>query len=318
MKYIQLLILNTAFLFIAACSKPATEPVTIAINPWPGYEFLFLAEQKKFFQQVGANIKLIQLASLADAQRAYISGRVDGLASTLIEAVQAEALGGKPIKISLIADYSNGGDVIIANSSIENMQALKGKTVGCEVSSLGIFILQRALEKAGLSLNDVKVVNTEQMLGKQALANQDIDAFVTYPPVSVDIQKLSGFHTIFSSAEIPFEIIDAISIAADQIEKNPKLVPQLHQAWQMALDFSQSNPQEAYQIMSEREGISVVDFKDALKNLVLIDQPKQKKLFAKPDKIQKIAKTVCETLVKAQSLSTDCSELSDIVHRGEI
>ena len=135
--------------------------VTIGINPWPGYEFLYLAEQKGFFKQVGANIKLVQLASLTDAQETYIEGHTDGMTSTLTEVVQAPFLGGKPLNVVLVTDYSNGGDVIIASKDIPDLTSLKGKTVGCEVSSLGIFILQRALKTVGLTLSDVTVVNVE-------------------------------------------------------------------------------------------------------------------------------------------------------------
>jgi hypothetical protein len=46
------------------------------------------------------------------------------------------------LKVIPIPDYSNGGDVIIADTRIGNMLGLKGKRIGCEVSSLGIYILQ--------------------------------------------------------------------------------------------------------------------------------------------------------------------------------
>ena len=126
---------------LTACAKKEPRPITIAINPWPGYELLYLAEKKQFFEKVGANIKLYQLGSLSDAQRAYLNGQVDGLTSTLIEAVQAQVLGGQALKIIMVPDYSNGGDVIVSNKSASSISDLKGKTIGCEVSSLGIYIL---------------------------------------------------------------------------------------------------------------------------------------------------------------------------------
>ena len=305
-------------MLISACSKPPSRPITIAINPWPGYEFLYLAEQKGFFQEVGLNVQLIQLGSLADAQRAYINGRADGLTSTLIEAVQAEPLGGKPLTITLVPDYSNGGDVIIASSEIKDITALKGKTVGCEVTSLGIYVLQRALSKAGLSLDDVNVVNTEQSGGERAILDKTIDAFVSYPPESINILKNKGYHIVFSSAEIPFEIIDTLSISSEVIMKTPGLIKKLHKVWDLALEFSKANPDEAYQIMAEREGISAEEFKAALSDLVVLDRKEQQKLFAQPDKLESAAMSVCKTLVKVKSLNSDCAYLSGIVYRGEI
>jgi len=302
---------------LTACSKPQP-PVSIAINPWPGYEFLYLAEQKGFFKQLGANIKLVQLSSLGDAQRAYVNGRVDGLTSTIIEAVQVEPLGGKPLKVVLIPDYSNGGDVILAPKTYPDMNSLKGKTIGCEVSSLGIFILQRALTKAGMTLSDVNIINVEQSSGQARLAEGKIDAFVSYPPVSVKILDSDEYHQIFDSSQIPFEIIDTVSIATDVLEQQPELVIKLHQAWQMALDYTNSNPEEAYRIMSKREGISASDFKDVLNDLQILDRSQQVAIYKRPEEFEASARAVCETLVHTDSLSVDCEQLAPLMYRGKI
>ena len=231
---------------LIACSKPQP-PISIAINPWPGYEFLYLAEHKGFFKQLGADIKLVQLSSLGDAQRAYVNGRVDGLTSTIIEAVQVEPLGGKPLKVVLVPDYSNGGDVILTSKAYPDMISLKGKTIGCEVSSLGMFILRRALTKAGMTLEDVNIINVEQSSGQARLTQGKIDAFVSYPPVSISILESDDYHQVFDSSQIPFEIIDTVSISTEVLERQPNLVSQLHQAWQMSLDYTRNNPEEAYE-----------------------------------------------------------------------
>ena len=314
---ISVVLFTLCTLTLTACSKPQTS-VRIAVNPWPGYEFLYLAEQKGFFQQLGANIHLVQLSSLADAQRAYINGRVDGLASTIIEAVQAEPLGGKPLKIVLVPDYSNGADVIVAAKEYPDMISLKGKTIGCEVSSLGIFILQRALAKSGMTLPDVNIVNVEQSSGQTQLAEGKIDAFISYPPVSVNILENEDYHQVFDSSQIPFEIIDTLSIATQVLTEQPELASQIHQAWQMALDYTAQNPEEAYRIMSEREGISVDDFKDVLSDLKILDRSQQALIYQAPDKFDASALAVCETLVHTDSLSTDCHKQASLLYRGKI
>ena len=311
-------VINIAvFVFLlAACTPEPEEKITIAISPWPGYEFLYLAEKKGFFKQVGLNISLVQMGALADSQRAYVNGHVDGMASTIIEAVQAEPLGGKPLKIVLVPDYSNGGDVIITNKTIKNLSLLKGRNIGCEVASLGIYLLERALAKHNLKLTDVNVRNVEQLDGKQYLMSQEIDAFVTYPPVSVEILKDNKYHTVFSSSEIPYEIVDTVSISNDVLRKNPDLVPKLHMAWQMAIDYSISNEHDAYSLMAKREGISVEDFKEVITDLKLQDIQGQKEIFSDPDKFQRSVVQVCNTLVHVDALSTDCNQYTDIIYRG--
>lgn len=318
MHNILIKLINIAIIvfLLAACTPEPEKKITIAISPWPGYEFLYLAEKKGFFKQVGLNISLVQMGALADSQRAYVNGHVDGMASTIIEAVQAEPLGGKSLKIVLVPDYSNGGDVIVTNKSIKDIVSLKGRNVGCEVSSLGIYILERALAKHSLKLTDVSVRNVEQLDGREYLLKQEIDAFVTYPPVSVEILKNSKYHAIFSSSEIPYEIIDTVSISNEVLQENPDLIPRLHQAWQMAIDYSITNEHDAYSLMAKREGISVEDFKEAISGLKLQDSQGQKELFSAPDKLQKSVERVCNTLVHVDALTTDCSQYPDIIYRG--
>lgn len=305
--------------FVTACSKQETvPPIKIAINPWPGYEFLYLAKVKGFYEDLGVDVRILQLGSLSDAQRAYVNGHADGLASTLIEVVQAEPLGGLPLKVVLVPDYSNGGDVIVARSEIDNVKALKGKKVGCEIASLGLFVLQRGLSKHGLSLDDIEVVNVEQGDGQEALNNGSVDAFVTYPPVSISILKQSEYKTIFSSAEIPFEIVDTLALSTHVLEKNPDLVPKLHKAWKMALDYTEKHPDEAYKLMAERENISVDDFKAALADLAIISPADQKKLFKDARKLQKNIENVCDALVHAGSIKISCQDLPNLMYSGEI
>lgn len=309
-----LIILST--LLITSCNKAPDQPVTIAINPWPGYDFLHLAKKKGFFKQAGANIKIAQLSSLANAQRAYINGHVDGMASTIIEAVQAEALGGKPLKIVLIPDYSNGGDIIVTHRSVNNVADFKGKTIGCEVSSLGIFMLQRALENAGLGLNDVKIINVEQADGERAMLSGEIDAYVTYPPVSIALTKHPQFKTIFSSADIPNEIIDTVSLSDETIRKHPHIVSQIRKAWQMSLDYTAKYPVDAYKIMASREGITTDEFKEVLADLSVLDTAQQEALFNKPNSLEQAARKVCRTLVHVGSIKTNCDTFKDIVYKA--
>ncbi len=311
------IILLIALTLCSACTKNPEPPLTIAINPWPGYEFLYLAEHQGFFEQVGANIKLVQLASLADTQAAYIGGRTDGLAGTLIESVQAELLGGEPLNIILIPDYSNGGDVVIAGKETNTVSDLKGLRVGCEVSSLGIYFLQRTLASEGLSISDVLVINVTQADGEQALLEGKIDAFVSYPPVSINLLKHDQFHSIFSSADIPYEIIDTISLSVQSIEENPGIVEKIHDAWQLSLDFYRDDPKTAIQIMAEREGVSTSDFEDVLADLIILDKAQQRELFSEPEDILSSLKNVCQVLVNIGSLTTQCEDLPNIVYSNE-
>ena len=81
-------LLMLSIIFFISCSKSDKSPkVKLAINPWPGYEFLYLASEKGFFAQKGLNVELIEAPSLADVKRMYAQGHANAIATTMIEAV---------------------------------------------------------------------------------------------------------------------------------------------------------------------------------------------------------------------------------------
>lgn len=309
------LLLLCLIVFLFSCSKTEEPTVKIAFNPWPGYELLYLAYNKNFYKKVGLNIELLQMGSLSDAQRAYLNGYADGLTGTVVESIQAHVLGSRPLQIVMVSDYSNGGDVIISRSDISSVSQLKGRRVGCEVSSLGIYILQQALETSGMTLADVEIVNVEQFDGASALEEERIDAFVTYPPVSLALLEQQRYHMIFSSADIPKQVLDVVSISQEVLQKQPELVEKLHSAWDMAHHYYQQHRREAVEIMARRENIDPLDFQRVLdEDVVVMDSTQQRALMGTDGFLQQNVRKVCESLVSINTIEVDCSDLHDIVY----
>lgn len=299
------IILFASLFFLISCKSDPPQTLRIAINPWPGYEVLHLAKEKGFFEQAGLNIELVRVASLADTQRVYLNNKVDGLASTLIEAIQIQSFAVRPLTIALITDYSLGGDAIIAHKSITGITYLKGKTVGTEVSSLGIYVLQRGLQKHNLSLDDVTIKNVEQMSGIKEMNKGDISAFVTYPPISTELLKNPDYHVIFDSAKIPKEVVDIVSISQSYLKQHPETLEKLWQVWQLSYEFIQTHPDEAMTKMAKLEGLEVADFSDAFNNLEMQTGDTQAELISH-DFLKSVTEQVCETLWRIKSIDKSC------------
>lgn len=308
----NLLILSVIIALFSCTPEERKNRIRIATNPWPGYEFLHLAEHLGYFEQVGLNVELVQLASLSDVQQAYTQGVVDGFTSTLVEVVLVTELTEKEPTVVLIPDYSNGGDVILANASIPSFSELKNKVVGAEIASLGIFVLKKSLEKNGMSIDDIELVNVEQSEGKRMLDSGMIEAFVSYPPFSIDIEKSENYHIIFDTSEIPNQVIDTVSLSKSIIRDNPEVTDKLHQAWQLALDFERINPEKAHQIMAARQRITVEEFKSVLTDIVVLNVEKQRELFKNLESLSDSALNVCEALNKSGTLSTSCEKTKNM------
>ncbi|MGI2258251.1 ABC transporter substrate-binding protein [Shewanella sp. GXUN23E] len=298
-------------LMLAGCSPSSAPTVRVAINPWPGYELLYLAEQRGYFDKLGLDLDLIEVATLADAQRAYLSNRVDGFTSTLIEVVQVGALGGKPAKVILAADYSNGSDVIIASREYDSLAALKGKRIGCEVSSLGLYVLARALAAHQLTLGDVIIVNVEQGSGFESMEKGQIQAMVTYPPYMLEFLENHNYRPVFTSAEIQYEILDVLSLSAEVTQAIPGLQQKIWRGWQMALDDYRQHPAEAIALMAARERVTAAEFTDAMAGIEMLDLTKQQLLFSRQNPLLKDAVlNVCRVLRDSEVMTEDCQQLA--------
>ncbi|WP_096085291.1 ABC transporter substrate-binding protein [Agaribacterium haliotis] len=304
-----------AMLLLGACAEKPQQPLTIAVNPWPGYAYLHLADIKGFYEKEGIHVDIASFDSLGDSLRAYLHGRVDGLASTLIESVQAHYSSPRPVKIILVADYSNGADVIVAQRAIGSLADLKGRTVGAELGALGIYMLQRALAHAELSLDDVELVNVEQSQALAAMQSNKIDAYVTYPPVSVELIESLGAGVIFSSAQIPYEVIDTVSISQQALMARPEFEMAFRRAWQRALDYANEHPDRAAELLAERLGMSVEDYRASLNGMVVLDAQAQKSLLnPELSSLEQPLMNACLTLKHSAVLAHECEHISRMIY----
>lgn len=264
-------------LLLGACSPPAKPPLRIAISPWPGYEFLYLAEQLKLFEAEGVEVQIIQFSSPIDSRRAYATGQVDGFCSSPDGVLIAHEQSQRQPRIVYVTDYSSGGDLIVSHTSIKSVQQLVGKRVAVEPGTINNYVLNHALNKAGVRAESLQRVYLAQSEMLNALAQNQIDAAITYPPYSIAILKDPHYHEIFSTRQIPGEVLDVIAIDAQVLATRKADVQATLRGLEAAYQYAQLNPEKAYALMAAREGISVDEFRNSILNdlrmLRAVDQP---------------------------------------------
>jgi len=140
----------------------------VGLNAWPGYEFLYLAQEEGYFRDEGLDVRVVEFCFLSDARRAYERGQIDILGTTVIEVLQIRDNRLREPQIVQVVDCSDGADVIIARPGFASGASLKGARVGVELASLGIYVLIRRLEKSGLSFADVETVFMDQLSMEEA------------------------------------------------------------------------------------------------------------------------------------------------------
>ncbi|MBT4768990.1 MAG: ABC transporter substrate-binding protein [Rhodospirillaceae bacterium] len=308
----------STLLLLSACEDSADDPFRIGINPWPGYEFLYLAKEKGLFEKEGVNVQIIEYLSLQDVRFSMERGQIDAMASTLIEVLQIyDHFPGIKPRVVLIPDFSNGTDVILARKDITNIAGLRGKRIGAEPASLNSFILGRALEKEGISLADVTIVSMDQGKMEQALLSGDVDAVVTYPPVSSSIMRGGNAHKVFSSADIPGEVVDTLSVSMEFLAGGNEKIAAVIRAWDKALEYAKEHPVESYQIMAEREGVTPDEFEQAMTGLELMTSSEQIYLFEPGGSIEQTLRRLSQSMFE-MGMTREPVETSNILYSGPI
>ncbi len=303
-RYLGKIILPLIFvILLSGCFGEEKPAIRIGINAWPGYEFLFLAREKGFFKKHDVKIELVELTSLGDVRLAFERKQVDGMASTLIEIIETRDRTDQKAQVFLIADYSEGGDVIVGLKPDQSIADLKGKRVGSELASLNIFVLTRALEKAGLSIADIEIVPMDQSVMLDALKKEEVSAVVTYPPTLSDILSLEQSHALFTSREIPGEVVDVLSLDSQILIERQDDVRHLIDAWNDAVRFAKTNPEEAAEIMGRRHNISSAEFLESLEGLRVVSSENQAQMLAKGGSLSNTIAKVIDVMIRNKQIN---------------
>lgn len=265
--------------FGGACDVP--QVARIGTNVWPGYEPLYLARNLGYLDK--EKFKLVEYSSARDVSRAFANGSIEIAALTLDETLLLLQRG-VPLKVFLVADISDGADSIVAQPGIQSVAELKGKRVAVEIGAVGSYVLRRALEKHGISAGDVTVVPLSPDEHVHAFESRAVDAVVTFEPERTRLLALHG-KEVFSSREIPDEIVDVLVAHAKYAAAHAELLRDLAQAWFKAVDFIQGGPDAAARQMQRRLGISAEEIVATFSGLKFGDRAENSR-FLKGDAAQ--------------------------------
>jgi NitT/TauT family transport system substrate-binding protein len=289
----------------------------VGINAWPGYEFIYLAAQKGYFKDAGLEVRVVEFSSLADARRAYERGQIDAIATTVVEVLQILDQSARKPRIVRVFDYSEGADVILARPGIPTGRELRGARIGVELASLGVYILARGLEQHGLQLSDVTMISGDQLSMEGQFDRGKLDAVVTYPPTSLKMLADSSAHAVFSTAEIPGEVLDVLAVDDALIQQRHEDVRRFLDAVERAMAYERQSPADAHAIMAEREGITAEEFAAALADgMTLVSASEQSEYLGPQGRLHEVVARTTAVLSQTQQLSPTTKPDPDVVYSG--
>ena len=278
--------------------------LSVAITSWPGYEYLYLAEQRRLGQRYGLDLRVRQYNSLEDQRFAYGRGEVEVIATTLPDAVAiCQEVPKRCPELFLVIDESHGADVIISKSDIGDVRGLVGQTVGLERTVLAEYLLLRAFETKQVPFDQVRFMHEGPSALVSALSEGKVAGIVTYPPHSNLLREDSLYRVLFSSAQIPGEIVDVLAVNPAFAKGHPGMIRALVRTWWAAQALARAEPTSSQALMAKREQVSPAEFVASERGIRYLGPADQAEMLAPTGSVARVLARMADQMISAGRLS---------------
>lgn len=273
-------------LLAASCSPSATEApeprtefnigwsIYAGWMPWPYAQQSGIV--KKWADKYGLEINFVQVNDYVESVNQYTAGKLDGVTVANMDALTIPAAGGKDTSAIIVGDYSNGNDGILLKGA-DGLSAIKGRQVYLVELSVSHYLLARGLESINMPLTDVKTVNTSDADIAGAFTAPEVTAAVAWNPQLSAMRAMPGAKVVFSSADIPGEILDLLVVDTATLKANPNLGKALAGIWYETMALMQRQDAEgkaARAAMAMLAGTTPELFESQLATTYLYADPK--------------------------------------------
>ena len=281
-KFLRIGIAALAVVIMAAAApaQAAKKDFKIAWSIYVGWmPWAYAADAgivKKWADKYGITIEVTQINDYIESINQFTAGQYDGCVMTNMDGLSIPAGGGVDSTALIVGDFSNGNDGIILKEG-KTIADMKGLSVNLVELSVSHYLLTRALEKAGLKSTDVKTVNTSDADIVAAFGAADVNAAVAWNPQLSVMKAEPGVSQVFSSADIPGEILDLMVVDTATLKANPNLGKALAGIWYETVALMQRDDAEgktARAAMAKLSGATPEMFDSQLRTTFLYADPK--------------------------------------------
>lgn len=224
------------------------------------------------------NIKVnFQVIDDFNASRdAWKTGNCDVLWTTVdsfaTEAATLKSAGQDPVLI-FQADWSRGGDAIVAKAGINTMRDLRGKKVAVAYGTPSHTFMLRMLQADGMSIRDINLINSGSAIdAAKQFQTGNVDAAVVWSPDDeASVRAIPGSKVMVSTRTASHIIADAFFVNRPYLEKHRKELQSLVEGWMIGnaeLTANTNNARSrAAAILAAGLNLSEADAQGAMNNV---------------------------------------------------
>ena len=244
----------TALILAAVLALPGAakaEKLTVLLD-WfinPDHATLIIAEKKGFFAEAGLEVEMIEPANPNDPPRLVAAGRAD-LAVSYQPQLHIQVDQGLPLtRVATLVATPLTTLLALEGGPVETVADLKGRKVGFSVGGFEDAVLGAMLENAGLTLDEVELINVNFSLSPALLTGQ-VDAVIgAYRNFELNQLEIEGYQgRAFYPEEHGVPAYDELIVVArnDNLE-DPRIAAFIG-AIERGVQYVINHPEESWEI----------------------------------------------------------------------
>ena len=251
-KTLRSALLATA-LFAFTVGANAADKMTLLLD-WfinPDHGPIIIAEEKGYFKDAGLEVEVIAPADPADPPKMVAAGRAD-MAVSYQPQLHLQIHEGLPlIRVGTLVATPLNCLLVLRDGPIKEISQLKGAKIGFSVAGVEEALLKAVLNRHGVKLSDIELVNVNWSLSPSLMSKQVdavIGAFRNFELNQMDIEKVPG--RCFYLEEEGLPPYDELIYVANPKTMNKDMVRRFLAATERATQYIINHPQESWKIFS--------------------------------------------------------------------
>ena len=251
MRKTLLFIAITGLVLIASGTVRAGEPLTVMLD-WfvnPDHAPLIVAQQKGYFDEAGLDVEFIAPADPNDPPKLVAAGKADIAVSYQPQLHLHVAQGLPLVRIGTLIATPLNSLVVMANGPISSIRDLKGGKIGYSVGGFETALMGAMLERHGLTLDDVELINVNFSLSPSLIAGQTdavIGAFRNFELNQMDLVGRPGRAFYVEEEGVP--AYDELILVARRDEVGRPALRAFLDALERGVQFLLNHPSDAWSL----------------------------------------------------------------------
>lgn len=216
-------------------------PLKVGVVTWGGYAGgqyfnggFKASEASRYFQEYGLLVEFVLNDDFVSSREAFKSGAVD-LLWTTADAFPVEAAGMAALNPRVVfqADWSRGGDVIVARRGIASINDIKGKKVAVAFGTPSHTFLIQSLKAADIPYSSIEIVEAPSAIDAASYFKAGkVDAAVVWSPDDADcLKNVPGSSALVSTKAASNIIADVFIAKQEFLDAQPRAVKALVEGW---------------------------------------------------------------------------------------